>query len=205
MSCVPFYAAELVIAVEYLHSLGIVHRDLKPENLLLDENMHLKLTDFGTAKVIGTEMRARSESFVGTAEYISPELLEQKIASRESDIWAIGCIIYQMICGRPSFRGATEFLTFQKVRKGEVTYPEGFPVVAKDLICKILVLNPDERYSVPQIKANRFFNSIDWDRIGSMKAPAFRPLSTKVCSCHFLAFLVRSHGVLFSWCFRRTF
>jgi 3-phosphoinositide dependent protein kinase-1 len=127
-----------VLAVEYLHSLGIVHRDLKPENLLLDENMHLKLTDFGTAKVIGTELRARSEvnatflffffflfdfffviwqSFVGTAEYISPELLEQKMASRQSDIWAIGCIIYQMFCGRPAFRGATEFLTFQKVRQ----------------------------------------------------------------------------------------
>lgn len=56
------------------------------------------------------------KSFVGTAEYISPELLEQKVASRQSDIWAIGCIIYQMFCGRPAFRGATEFLTFQKVR-----------------------------------------------------------------------------------------
>lgn len=165
LSCVPFYSAELVLAVEYLHSLGIVHRDLKPENLLLDENMHLKLTDFGTAKQIGTELRARSESFVGTAEYISPELLEQKMASRQSDIWAIGCIIYQMICGRPAFRGATEFLTFQKVRQGAVQYPEGFPAVARDLIAKILVLNPDERYTIAQIKSNRFFNLIDWDRI----------------------------------------
>lgn len=180
LSCVPFYSAELVLAVEYLHSQGIVHRDLKPENLLLDENMHLKLTDFGTAKMIGTEKRARSESFVGTAEYISPELLEQKVASRESDIWAIGCIIYQMICGRPAFRGATEYMTFQKVRQGNVSYPEGFPAAARDLIAKILVLNPEERYTIVQIKANRFFNLIDWDRIQQMKAPAFRPLSAKL-------------------------
>jgi 3-phosphoinositide dependent protein kinase-1 len=169
-----------VLAVEYLHSLGIVHRDLKPENLLLDENMHLKLTDFGTAKMIGTELRARSESFVGTAEYISPELLEQKIASRQSDIWAIGCIIYQMFCGRPAFRGATEFLTFQKVRKGVVQYPEGFNPVARDLIAKILVLDPEERYTIAQIRGNRFFNQIDWDRIQTMKAPAFRPHSGKL-------------------------
>jgi 3-phosphoinositide dependent protein kinase-1 len=123
---------------------------------------------------------------VGTAEYISPELLEQKMASRQSDIWAIGCIIYQMFCGRPAFRGATEFLTFQKVRKGAVTYPEGFNPVARDLISKILVLNPDERYTTAQIKSNRFFNQIDWDRVQTMKVGKYRKKEKDVLTKSFL-------------------
>lgn len=79
LECAAFYSAELVQALEYLHSRGIIHRDLKPENVLLDEKMHLKLTDFGTAKIIGNEERARANSFVGTAEYVSPELLNEKV------------------------------------------------------------------------------------------------------------------------------
>lgn len=76
MKSAAFYAAETVLALEYLHNQkGVVHRDLKPENILLNAENHVKLTDFGTAKVVGTEMKARSNSFVGTAEYISPELL----------------------------------------------------------------------------------------------------------------------------------
>jgi serine/threonine protein kinase len=66
------------------------------------------------------------------------------------------------------------------VRKGVVTYPEGFNPVARDLISKILVLNPDERYTTTQIKSNRFFNQIDWDRVQTMKAPPFRPHSGKL-------------------------
>ena len=72
LTSVSFYSAELIVAVEYLHSKGIIHRDLKPENMLLDEKMHLKLTDFGTAKLLGEEERVRTESFVGTMEYLSP-------------------------------------------------------------------------------------------------------------------------------------
>jgi serine/threonine protein kinase len=103
-----FYAGEIVLALEYLHANGIIHRyfylilslltqvkrDLKPENVLLDEHMHVKLTDFGTSKIIGTEkngkqhkiefliLQARSNSFVGTAEYVSPELLNEKITNK---------------------------------------------------------------------------------------------------------------------------
>lgn len=75
--CTKFYVAEIISAVEHMHSKGIIHRDLKPDNVLLSPNYHSKLTDFGTSKIIGnTETRQRSDSFVGTEEYVSPELLD---------------------------------------------------------------------------------------------------------------------------------
>jgi len=83
------------------------------------------------AFTISCHTPARSNSFVGTAEYISPELLNDKTCYKSSDLWALGCIIYQMICGRPPFRGLSEYLTFQKVSAGVVVFPNNMPEVAK--------------------------------------------------------------------------
>jgi len=181
--CTTFYVAELISALEFLHSEGIIHRDLKPENILLDEQMHLKLTDFGTAKNIGKEKTSRSGSFVGTAEYVAPELLNDKITSRSSDLWALGCIIYQMIAGRPPFRGLTEFLVFQKVTNREFKYPKGFPEVARDLIDKLLVLDPERRLGVSnytELKTHPFFKDIVWETLSKQTPPPLKPYQGKL-------------------------
>ena len=127
-----FYTAELVNLLEHMHKRGVAHRDIKPENLLLNEDYHLKLCDFGAAKILG-EKRPESEdslerdpkgsTFVGTAEYVSPEVLLDKESGPASDLWALGCILYQFFAGRAPFKGKTEFLTFNLIIKGEVTYP----------------------------------------------------------------------------------
>lgn len=116
MACTRFYSGEIICALEYMHDLNIMHRDLKPENILLDENMHIKVADFGCSKIfeqcddtstsISNEnnRKRRNNSFVGTARYVSPEILTKKISSPSSDLWAFGCIIYQMIAGIPPFR-----------------------------------------------------------------------------------------------------
>jgi len=177
-----FYAAEIVNALEYLHTNGIIHRDLKPENILLDEGMHVKVTDFGTAKVVGSERNARSNSFVGTAEYVSPELLNDKVTYKSSDLWALGCIIYQMIAGRPPFRGISEFLVFQKVSTRDFTYPKGFPETAKDLINKLLVVDPEQRlgaHGYQELKAHPFFNGINWESL-HLQIPSINPLTAKL-------------------------
>jgi 3-phosphoinositide dependent protein kinase-1 len=191
VECTRFYGAQILDAIEYMHSRGVIHRDLKPENVLLDDQMHIKITDFGTAKLLRDPRDPRPEenvdnmqnqddqrtaSFVGTAEYVSPELLTNKSVGKASDIWAFGCIIYQLIAGRPPFKGGSEYLTFQKIVNLEFEFPEGFPPAARDLVERCLVLDPARRLTVEHIKNHEFF---DGQRFGKelwrMKAPRLRP------------------------------
>ena len=90
-----FYAKEIVMMIEYMHGLGVVHRDLKPENLLLDQRGHLKLTDFGFAKVV----HDCTFTMCGTPEYIAPEIIQGKGHGRGVDWWCLGILIFEMLVG----------------------------------------------------------------------------------------------------------
>ncbi|KAK3820949.1 MAG: kinase-like domain-containing protein [Linnemannia gamsii] len=182
-NCTRFYVAQILTAVEYVHSQGVIHRDLKPENILLDQRMYVKLTDFGTAKMLessedGTESD-RANSFVGTAEYVSPELLTEKAACKSSDLWALGCIIYQLLAGRPPFKGSNEYQTFQKIVKLEYTFPAGFPKTAMDLVSRLLVHDPNERLgannTIDQLKQHPFFAGVEWSELWTQPAPRLMP------------------------------
>ena len=183
--CTRFYGAEILDTIDYMHARGVIHRDLKPENVLLDDQMHVKITDFGTAKMIELPKRPpqgvsadtheagnlldgsesnNANSFVGTAEYVSPELLTDKNACKASDLWALGCIIYQLLAGRPPFKAANEYLTFQKIVALDYKFPTGFPAGAKDLVERLLVLDPASRLSIENIKNHEFFDGIAWGR-----------------------------------------
>ncbi|CRK33013.1 hypothetical protein BN1723_014705 [Verticillium longisporum] len=181
-----------------MHSRGVIHRDLKPENVLLDDNMHVKITDFGTAKLLKTprelqgpaptgggpldgstrdqDGESRAASFVGTAEYVSPELLTSKNACKASDLWAFGCIIYQLLAGRPPFKAGTEYLTFQKIVNLEYEFPPGFPAAARDLVERCLVLDPARRLTVEHIKNHEFFDGHPFGKsLWRQQAPRLRP------------------------------
>jgi 3-phosphoinositide dependent protein kinase-1 len=193
--CTRFYGAQILDAIEHMHNRGVIHRDLKPENVLLDDQMHIKITDFGTAKLLpdprapkeaptsyeipGTgsdEESSRARSFVGTAEYVSPELLTDKNACKASDLWAFGCIIYQLLSGRPPFKAGNEYQTFQKIVGLEYEFPPGFPPAARDLVERLLVLDPQRRLSIEHIKNHEFFDGINWGRgLWRMKAPRLKP------------------------------
>lgn len=190
IECTKYYATELVLALEELKSKEIVHRDLKPENILFDENWHILLIDFGSAKIVSSnedkienedETKKRKNSFVGTAQYVSPELLKNTETGYASDLWALGCIIYQMVSGLHPFHAGSEYLIFQKILKLEYEFPENFDKTAKDLVEKLLVLNPDKRLGATDIKPyssirqHEFFSDIDWDNIGP--PPKFIPSS----------------------------
>ncbi|PKU35950.1 hypothetical protein llap_13745 [Limosa lapponica baueri] len=153
-------------------------RDLKPENILLNEDMHIQITDFGTAKVLSADSRqARANSFVGTAQYVSPELLTEKSACKSSDLWALGCIIYQLVAGLPPFRAGNEYLIFQKIIKLEYDFPEKFFPKAKDLVEKLLVLDATNRLGCEEmggygpLKAHPFFESIVWENLHLQTPP----------------------------------
>ncbi|KAK4051522.1 serine/threonine protein kinase [Microbotryomycetes sp. JL221] len=185
-----FYAAQILSAVEHMHQRGVIHRDLKPENILLDDRMRVKITDFGTAKLLANDKpesdeagseTPRSRSFVGTPEYVSPEILsEKKESSFSSDYWGFGCILYQLLAGRPPFQARTEYLMFQKIINLEYEFPLGFPSDAKDLIEKLLVVDPRARLGggpegVAAIKSHPFFTAseppIDWTQIWAVDPP----------------------------------
>lgn len=192
--CTKFYGAEILDTIDYMHRRGVIHRDLKPENILLDSQMHVKITDFGTAKILkmpsktgetghdipaldGTEPAEgdRAASFVGTAEYVSPELLTDKNACKASDLWAFGCIIFQLLAGRPPFKAANEYLTFQKIVGLEYEFPASFPPVARDLVERLLVLDPAMRLPMEHIKNHEFFDGITWGRgLWKQKAPRLK-------------------------------
>lgn len=163
-----YYGAQILDAVKYMHDNGVVHRDLKPENILLDERKRIQITDFGTAKLLEKNdagrypSDTRAKSFVGTAEYVSPELLNEKAIGKACDIWALGCILYQMIAGKPPFKATNEYLTFQKIVKLQFAFTAGFPMGCRDLIKKILVLNPKDRITIKEIQQHYFFQPIDF-------------------------------------------
>jgi 3-phosphoinositide dependent protein kinase-1 len=193
--CTRFYGAQILDTIDYMHKRGVIHRDLKPENVLLDSHMHVKITDFGTAKILDSQRRMddggngipqmgsadssnhdRASSFVGTAEYVSPELLTDKNACKASDLWAFGCIIYQLLSGRPPFKGGNEYQTFQKIVALDYEFPKGFPPVARDLVERLLVLDPASRLQIEHIKNHEFFDGITWGRgLWKQKAPRLKP------------------------------
>ncbi|KAJ7382291.1 3-phosphoinositide dependent protein kinase-1 [Desmophyllum pertusum] len=183
LKCTRFYSAEVVSALDHLHGLGIIHRDLKPENILLDADMHIKITDFGTAKLfIGNEANEKGRnSFVGTAQYVSPELLTDKRANKSSDLWALGCIIYQLLSGLPPFRAGNEYQIFKKIISLEYEFPSGFHEVPKGLVQSLLVLDPTKRIGCDQcggfssLKSHEFYEGIEWESLPNQTPPDLLP------------------------------
>lgn len=192
--CTKFYGAQILDTIDYMHKRGVIHRDLKPENVLLDHQMHVKITDFGTAKILKNQQlpdmsnqsippidstdlpeEERASSFVGTAEYVSPELLTDKNACKASDLWAFGCIVYQLLAGRPPFKAGNEYQTFQKIVALDYEFPIGFPAVARDLVERLLVLDPARRLQIEHIKNHEFFKGIAWGTdLWKQKAPRLK-------------------------------
>eukprot|EP00249_Psilotum_nudum_P017003 c26104_g1_i1 orf=29-1393(+) len=183
-----FYAAELISAMEYIHGQGLIHRDLKPENLLLTSDGHLKVGDFGSVKILKPLSNGfiqnlpddKNCTFVGTAEYISPEVLSNRPVTIGVDLWALGCILYQLLVGKPPFKGASEYLTFQKVTARVLQFPEYLTPEAKDLINRLLDHDPNKRpgagpdgYSI--LKGHPFFHGIDWGCLRDMPTPSLAP------------------------------
>ncbi|KAH0827309.1 kinase-like protein [Lanmaoa asiatica] len=177
LACARYYTAQIVDAIEYMHDKDVIHRDLKPENLLLDGEFRIKITDFGTGKILENG-QDRANSFVGTAQYVSPELLERNETSKSSDLWSLGCIVFQMIAGKFAFQGLSEYLTWQKIKSLDYSFPEGFDEDAKDFVSKLLVRDPQQRLGASRtptspspLRAHPFLASINWNTLWTDPPP----------------------------------
>jgi len=175
-----FYAAEILLALEYVHSLKIVYRDLKPENLLLDMNGHVCLTDFGMCKE-DLGVGSTTHTFCGSPEYLAPEILLGKGYDFAVDWWAFGTLVYEMLCGMPPFYSENNREMNQRIVFEKLTFPSYFSEDSKQLIGGLMERDPTKRLGSTKegtklIKAQPFFKDIDWDKLSKkMVTPPFRP------------------------------
>nr|AML78962.1 putative LOV domain-containing protein [Stemona tuberosa] len=200
---VRFYAAEVVIALEYLHCQGIIYRDLKPENILLQRDGHVSLTDFDLSCLtsckpqlllpnsqdkkkkpkervppifVAEPMRA-SNSFVGTEEYIAPEIITGAGHTSAVDWWALGILLYEMLYGYTPFRGKTRQKTFANILHKDLKFSGSISVSlpARQLMRRLLHRDPSNRLGscegANEIKQHPFFRGINWALVRCMDPP----------------------------------
>nr|AML78126.1 putative LOV domain-containing protein [Helonias bullata] len=200
---VRFYAAEVIVALEYLHCQGIIYRDLKPENILLQRDGHVSLTDFDLScltsckpqlllpssqdkkkkpKVrlppifIAEPMRA-SNSFVGTEEYIAPEIITGAGHTSAVDWWALGILLYEMLYGYTPFRGKTRQKTFANILHKDLKFPGSVQVSlpVRQFMYRLLHRDPRNRLGscegANELKQHPFFHGINWALVRCMSPP----------------------------------
>lgn len=159
-----FYCVEVACALKYLHKLQIAYRDVKPENIMIDRDGHIRLVDFGFAKMI----EDRTFTLCGTPEYLAPEVIQGNGHGLAVDWWALGVLLYEMCVGYPPFFGENPFIVYQKILAGKVTFPGDVATPTKNAVAGFLNQNRGKRLGsgsggFDSVKSHPFFRGIEWN------------------------------------------
>jgi len=158
-----FFASQLLLALMFLQSKNVAHRDVKPSNILLSKDGFIALADFGLA----TRLRGGLKTFCGTAEYIAPEVLSEKMWSAAGlDMWAFGICLYQMLVGKTPFEAPDATSVFLNTLTSPVKFPDFVSPVAQDLLTGILMKDSTKRSTGEQVKRHAFFKDVNWEALG---------------------------------------
>ncbi|XP_054283901.1 rho-associated protein kinase 2 isoform X2 [Macrosteles quadrilineatus] len=192
-----FYCAEVVLALDAIHTMGFVHRDVKPDNMLLGKDGHLKLADFGTCMRMDDDGLVRSDTAVGTPDYISPEVLQSQggegLYGRECDWWSVGVFLYEMLVGDTPFYADSLVGTYSKImdHRNSLHFPSDIEIShqAKSLIFGFLTDRTQRlgRNGVEEIKSHPFFQNDQWtfDNLRDCAPPVIPELSGDDDTSHF--------------------
>ena len=171
---VKIYVAEISLALQHLHNNGIVYRDLKPENVMIDEDGHIILTDFGLAKDISHSHSTKT--ICGTADYVAPEIVSKNSYSFAVDWWALGILTYEMCFKKTPFKHWNRSIQYQKILEENPVFPENADPDVVSFISKLLVKNPLKRGSLSTLIDHEFFKGINFADIKEKKVtPSFVP------------------------------
>lgn len=175
-----FYAACVVLGLQYLHENNIIYRDLKLDNLLLDTDGYVKIADFGLCKE-GMGWGDRTGTFCGTPEFLAPEVLTETSYTRAVDWWGLGVLIFEMLVGESPFPGEDEGEVFDSIVNDEVRYPRTLSLESIALMRRLLRKNPERRLGSSErdaedVKKQAFFRNVDWEQLLLRKVkPPFVP------------------------------